>query len=124
VEVDDLGELIGSGEFWQFSYRACGHVTYFPRDRSIAGGYDPTWLIRDIREHYATCFECAHLQPELEPQLERDAFWWLRDTLDVGRQRLSQDVDGQVGLPVWEPQPHQVGKHGLHSGQDARLRHD
>jgi hypothetical protein len=79
VQVDNLGELIGYGEFWQFTYTDCGHVTYFPRDRSIAGGYDPTWLIRDIREHHANFWECTHPLPEPGPPSPPDPYWFVQD---------------------------------------------
>jgi hypothetical protein len=75
VQVDDIGRLLDYGEFWQFVYDGCGHATDFPRDRSTGDGYDPTWLIRDIRQYHAKCWECAHPAPEPPP----DLMWWLQD---------------------------------------------
>jgi hypothetical protein len=66
VEVEGIGQLLGYGEFWKLRYDQCGHETTFARDYSV--GYDETrWIIRAIRQYHATCWECAHPQPEPEP---------------------------------------------------------
>jgi hypothetical protein len=77
VRVDDIGQLLGWSEFWKFRYDGCGHETFFPRDHSV--GYDTTiWIVRAIRQYHATCWECAHPQPDPPPP-PPDPLWWLQD---------------------------------------------